>query len=145
MENYTTEGMFTEYFGANEPVPIPYGRVEDVSVLLLEEYSYAFPSVEEYKEMKTSDVFVYDCITKAILEQMKYYYENQEEIDNPGGTQAYSVGRVSVSASNKTAEQQSADKFSPIAVQWLERSGIVVKQLCDGDYSPCFDCGCDLL
>lgn len=147
METYTQPIEFTNYFGENEPLPTPYGRTEDVSILLLEEYSFAFPTLIEFREMETSNPNAYINIKKAILEQMKYYYENAEEIDNPIATQAYSVGRVSVSASSAKSETQMArEKISPIAKKYMDASGIVVTAFCSTSKNRCKpNCGCDFL
>lgn len=141
--NYTSSSKWKEYFGNDAEVPNPYKRYERIAVAQLTNYAIRFPNVEEFKAMEEINKQSYEYIKDAILEQIKYMYDNPQYFEEIGGSTSYTMGRISVSGTQMTSAELDQAKFSKIAIEYLELSGIVVHSLCNPYINHCSPCGCN--
>lgn len=143
---YTTEEEYKDYFGEGEEVPKPYRRFEKIAVSQLTKYAIRFPNVDQYKELESVNKCRFTFIKDAILEQMKYMYDNPQFFEEISGTNSYTMGRISVSGPQMTQQEIERAKFSKIAIDYLEDSGIVVHSLCNPSINHCIpSCGCGVI
>lgn len=121
-----------------------YLLLEEIAIITIEEYSLAFPNKFEWKELPGINEYIYEYIYKSILFQMKYILENPQFFESHLNLiGSYSVGRISVKQpSNLSAEEIQSSKLSPLSKMYIDRSGIVVKEVCDSNRNNCISCGC---
>lgn len=124
---YITEEFYANYIGKNAPVP--FERLEDQAVLMLEEYCYAFPNETEWETLEDPTK---TYISKAIAEQidlLSEFTDGGSKID-PNG---FSLGRFSIQANNSDSEITLSDS----AKRFMKLSGICKFGVYDN-----VECGC---
>lgn len=111
----TTE-LYEEYFGVNT-APEDLTRLEYLS---LQEFKKFMT-----KEIPTTDEDVYEDFLKALMEQIKFFYEN-DEVLTMGGT-GYSIGKFREGSSNI---KHNETRISPMAYAILLNIELLYVGIC---------------
>jgi hypothetical protein len=111
-----TEELYEEYFGVNT-APESLERLE-------------YLALQEIKKMITEDIptdedEIYEDFLKALMEQIKFYYEN-EEVLTMGGT-GYTLGKFQEGNANV---QYNQSRISPMTYAILLNIGLLYVGLC---------------
>lgn len=135
---YTSEEEYLGFFSNETEAPSPYELNEDLAIIILEDYAFSFPTLEQYNELE--EEYPKQCLRKAILCQIKYIEEHPEVFDrgNVGGS--YSMGRISVNQGTTTVEDKEKMQISSYAEKYLNASGFVET----GVYVE-RNCGCEIM